>query len=118
MGAAKFTFYLLLPMVALSIIFICRMDQGFFRINEFIVLLAVRGMFILNITIRICAFCIYTGQLIGTAKQVNQVGYDLVKALPYICVENMSEVGAINVLVINFLPLTRLSHTQHTHESH
>jgi hypothetical protein len=88
-------------MICISIIvFICRIDQGFFCINEFIELLTVGGIFILNITIRICACCIYTGRLIGTSKQVNQVGRDIVKGLPYICFENISEVGAVNMLII------------------
>jgi hypothetical protein len=116
MGAARFTFCLLLPVVAVNIIFACRMDQGFFRINEFLVLLAIRVMFNLNFTIRTCAFCIYTGQLIGTSKQVNHVGYDLIKELPYIYFENMSEVGAINVLIFfNLLPPPHPSFTHTTH---
>jgi hypothetical protein len=70
-------------------------------------------LFVLNITIRICAFCIYTGQLIGTSKQVNEVGHDFVKGLPYVCIENISEVGAVNMLIISNL-LSPPSHT-HTH---
>jgi hypothetical protein len=78
METAKFMFYVLLPVVALNIVFFCRMDQGFFSINGLIVLLAVRGIIILNIAVRICAFCIYTGQLMGTSKKVNQIGRDSV----------------------------------------
>jgi hypothetical protein len=69
-------------------------------------------LFVLNITVRICAFSIYSGQLIGTSKQVNQVGRDFVKGLPYICSENISEVGAVNMFIIfNLLPPPPLMHT-------